>query len=105
MYQFFSKCQISIKNEEILHTAKRSEKILATTTLTVNPSAQNYPCVHKKLLYSIHSYLNLSEVEKIDTFIGEFSFDDMQLLSDKLDEINEFDVNASSCYELTLNLI
>ena len=56
--------------------------------------------MYKKLLYPTHFYLNLSEVEKMDIFIGEFSFYDMQLLSDKLDEINEFNINASSCYEL-----
>jgi len=87
---FFSKGQTWATAERILNDAKSMSRIIILTTLENSEEAQRHLRVHKKLLRPLESYFNPAEVEDMNLIPGEFSQSDMTLLSDKLNEIDEF---------------
>jgi len=87
---FFSNGQIWAKTERILRNAKSVAKIAILAAVENSEEAQSHLRVHKKLLRPLENYFNPSEVENMNILPGEFSHSDMNLLSDGLNEVDEF---------------
>ena len=87
---FFSRGQIWATTERILNNAKSVAKIAILVSVQNSEEAQRHLRVHKKLLRPLESYFNPSEVENMNLLPSEFSHSDMSLLSDGLNEIDEF---------------
>ena len=87
---FFSKGQAWATTERVLNNATSMAKIVILTALENSEEAQRHLRVHNKLLRPLETYFNPSEVEDMNILPGEFSHSDMSLLSDRLNEIDEF---------------
>jgi hypothetical protein len=87
---FFSKGQTWATTERILNSATSMAKITVLAAVETSEEAQMHLRVHKKLLRPLEDYFNPSEVENMNLLPGEFSHSDMNLLSDRLNEVDEF---------------
>ena len=65
-------------------------KITVLVALETSEEAQMQLRIHKKLLRPLEDYFNPSEVENMNLIPSEFSHSDMNLLSDRLNEVDEF---------------
>jgi len=87
---FFSKGQAWATTERILNSATSMAKITVLVALETSEEAQMQLRIHKKLLRPLEDYFNPSEVENMNLIPSEFSHSDMNLLSDRLNEVDEF---------------
>jgi hypothetical protein len=87
---FFSKGQAWATTERILNSATSMAKITVLVALENSEEAQMQLRIHKKLLRPLEDYFNPSEVEHMNLIPFEFSHSDMNLLSDRLSEVDEF---------------
>lgn len=70
--------------------AKTAAKVVILSTLQCSEEAQRHLKIHKRLLNPLESYFNPSEVEQMDVITGEFSNSEMVLITDKLNNLDEF---------------
>jgi hypothetical protein len=87
---FFSKGQAWATTERVLNNATSMARIVILAALENSEEAQRHLRVHNRLLRPLETYFNPSEVENMNILPGEFSHSNMSLLSDRLNEINEF---------------
>ena len=103
---FFSKGQTWATTTRILNSATSMAKITVLAAVETSQEAQMHLRVHKKLLRPLEDYFNPSEVEHMNLLPSEFSHSDMNLLRDRLNEVDEFSqLGASVPIQMLLFLL
>lgn len=83
---FFSKRQTWALTEKVLTNVKLTAKVVVLAAVEGSEDIQRHLRVHNRLLKPLESYFCPAEVEKMDLIPTEFSYSDMGILSDKLNE-------------------